>query len=321
MNVFQILKDSIGKDLSHFCTPVYLNEPLSILQRLAENYQYSYLLNNAAKEPNQYKRLALIAAFGLSAFSFNQYRTLKSFNPILGETFEYVDNNLNMRLNCEQVSHHPPITACFAEGDGYNIYSNTHAETKLTLLKGCIEFIPIGRTYVNLLDFNEIYTYTKPRVAVKSIIFGKMHLDCYGHLECENRNTLDKLSMELFEESKHKQGSIKGVIKTSSGEEKIKLEGNWLEQLDIIYKTDNKEVRETIWKRNNEPNTNLENKYFFTEYMANLNYLSEEMKEILPPTGSRFRPGQRALEEQNIPSQKKRDLSRNSEIQGRKERK
>ena len=93
-SVWGLLKDALGKELSHFSTPVFLNEPISMLQRLCENFQYAELLNYASTEKNQFKRLAYIVAFDLSAFGFNIYRTLKSFNPILGETFEYIDKDL-----------------------------------------------------------------------------------------------------------------------------------------------------------------------------------------------------------------------------------
>lgn len=299
----QILKDSMGKDLSHFCTPVYLNEPLSMLQRLTENFQYSDLLNRAAKEPNPHIRIALIAAFGLSAFSFNKYRTLKSFNPILGETFEYLDNDFEVRSICEQVSHHPPISACFAEGKGFKFYSNTHAETKIMIMKGCLEFVPIGRTYVNLTNFDEMYTYSKPRIGVKSLIFGKMHIDCYGELDVNNRKTGDTLQLILYEAGgKHKHGSLKGSVKNLLGEEVLRLDGNWTEQLEIAYtpKGQTQEVKEVIWRRFNDESSNDETKFFFTKYMSNLNHLSEELKPILPPTDSRFRTDQRALEEGNL---------------------
>ena len=293
----------MGKDLSHFCTPVYLNEPLSMLQRLAENFQYSDLLNKAATETNQYLRIALIASFGLSAYAFNKYRTLKSFNPILGETFEYFDNELDVRLHCEQVSHHPPISACFAEGNCYNIYSNTHAETKFMLMKGCLEFIPVGKTIVNLLNFQETYVYTKPKIGVKNLIFGKMFLDRYGNLEVKNLKTEDTLNIELFEEgNKHKHGDFKGTVKDNTGCIKLKIEGNLMEKLDVAYPSNpnEEEVRQTIWKRFDDENSNDESKYFFTNFIANLNYLNDELKECLPPTDSRFRTDQRALEEQNI---------------------
>lgn len=37
----------------------------------------------------------------------------KPFNPILGETFEIITPEYN--YFAEQVSHHPPISACIAE--------------------------------------------------------------------------------------------------------------------------------------------------------------------------------------------------------------
>lgn len=39
-SVWQILKDSIGKDLSRFCVPVYFNEPLTMMQRVGEIMEY-----------------------------------------------------------------------------------------------------------------------------------------------------------------------------------------------------------------------------------------------------------------------------------------
>mmetsp|Transcript_8898 Transcript_8898/g.7869 ORF Transcript_8898/g.7869 Transcript_8898/m.7869 type:complete len:99 (-) Transcript_8898:51-347(-) len=35
-NIWEIVKDMIGKDLAHFAVPVFLNEPLSMLQKLCE---------------------------------------------------------------------------------------------------------------------------------------------------------------------------------------------------------------------------------------------------------------------------------------------
>jgi len=35
-SLWKILRDSIGKDLSKFAVPVYMNEPISMLQRVGE---------------------------------------------------------------------------------------------------------------------------------------------------------------------------------------------------------------------------------------------------------------------------------------------
>ena len=50
LNVWQVFKSAVGKDLSHFGVPVFFNEPLSSLQKFGECFQYAYLLNNASKE-------------------------------------------------------------------------------------------------------------------------------------------------------------------------------------------------------------------------------------------------------------------------------
>ena len=39
--------------------------------------------------------------------------------------------------------------------------------------------------------------------------------------------------------------------------------------------------------------------YHFTKFALQLNYLPDSLKEKLPPTDSRFRPDQRALENGN----------------------
>jgi hypothetical protein len=43
-SIMQMIKEVIGKDLSRISMPVYLNEPLSIVQKGTENNEYSSLL-------------------------------------------------------------------------------------------------------------------------------------------------------------------------------------------------------------------------------------------------------------------------------------
>ena len=101
INIFKILKDAIGKDLNHFAMPVTLNEPLSALQKLCEKFQYVDLINKAAKEPNPHLRLAYVAVFNIAGITMNIHRAKKLFNPLLHETYEYVDNKLNYRFFAE----------------------------------------------------------------------------------------------------------------------------------------------------------------------------------------------------------------------------
>ena len=41
----RMVQDMIGKDLSRVCLPVYFNEPLSMLQKMPEDVEYSELVD------------------------------------------------------------------------------------------------------------------------------------------------------------------------------------------------------------------------------------------------------------------------------------
>lgn len=49
LNLWSIMKNCIGKDLSKIPMPVNFSEPLSMLQRLAEDYEYADILDVAAR--------------------------------------------------------------------------------------------------------------------------------------------------------------------------------------------------------------------------------------------------------------------------------
>lgn len=47
VSLWSILKHCIGKELSKIAMPVVFNEPLSFLQRIAENGEYVHILESA----------------------------------------------------------------------------------------------------------------------------------------------------------------------------------------------------------------------------------------------------------------------------------
>ena len=273
---------------------------MSSLQRFCESFQYADLLNRGAKEPNPYIRLALCAAFCIGGFAFNINRTLKFFNPLLSETYEYIDNDLNFRYFGEQVSHHPAITACYAEGEGYTYHANSNSAYKFMLMKGSLEFKPLGRTYITFDNFNETITYTKPNTICRNLIMGTMHLDTYGKIQVNNQSTGDLLEMEICEETKKERGKFNGEAEDLYGNTRLKLEGNLHSHMDVIYEDESgKEIRETIWKKT-KIEGDEEARFYFSDFTINLNNINDELKKVLPPSDSRFRPDQRALENQEI---------------------
>ncbi len=298
ISIFTLIKNALGKDLSKYSVPVYFNEPLSMLQRLCENFQYGDLLNKAAIEPNSNRRLALTAAFCISSFSLDPNRTLKFFNPLLGETYEFVDNNLSIRYFAEQVSHHPAISACFAEGEHFTYTSNTDVKTNIKFFKATLEFFFKSKVYVEYKKFKETITFTRPIAAARNLL-GNIYVDCYGRFELFNHKTGDYGEIEITEADKNKQGELYGIIRNKDGIPKIIIEGNWLSHIEMFDLEENK--RSVIWRRI-IIDGNAQDKYYFTDFAINLNNINTELKKVLPRTDSRFRPDQRALEFRDVNS-------------------
>lgn len=117
-----ILKSMIGKDMTKMTLPVSFNEPTSLLQRVAEDMEYTDLLDIAADRADSLERMIYVAAFAASEYASTIGRVAKPFNPLLGETYEYVRPDKNYRFFVEQVSHHPPIGAAYAESPKWDYY-------------------------------------------------------------------------------------------------------------------------------------------------------------------------------------------------------
>ena len=84
--------------------PVSMNEPLSALQRLCEELEYSELLDQAAACPDPFDRMVKVAAFAVSSYALSYHRAgRKPFNPILGETYECVREDKGFKFIAEQV--------------------------------------------------------------------------------------------------------------------------------------------------------------------------------------------------------------------------
>lgn len=122
ISLWGILKSMIGKDMTKMTLPVSFNEPTSLLQRVAEDLEYTDLLDIAADRSDSMERLVYVASYAASEYASTIGRVAKPFNPLLGETFEYVRPDKGYRFFVEQVSHHPPIGAAWAESPKWDYW-------------------------------------------------------------------------------------------------------------------------------------------------------------------------------------------------------
>jgi hypothetical protein len=184
-NVFKLLKDLIGKDLSRISMPVYLNEPISMLQRFSELWAHYDLLNIANNEANEYKRIAYVNAFVFMTFCLSVSRQNKPFNPLLGETYEYRDGDL--KTIAEQVSHHPPISAIYGENENFIVECFIEPKSKFGLTK--LEVSPRSNMKIFLKSTKEVFTVNRPQSSVHNIFSGDVYVWNFGSLECKNVTT------------------------------------------------------------------------------------------------------------------------------------
>lgn len=81
-----------------------------MLQRLSENFEYSYVLDRAAACADPVEQLAYVSAFVVSSYASTALRVNKPFNPLLNETYECDrTDDLGWRSVAEQVSSPHPL--------------------------------------------------------------------------------------------------------------------------------------------------------------------------------------------------------------------
>lgn len=86
--------------------------------------EYVELMDKCMEQQDSLKRLAFITLFCIAGTSNVERACNKPFNPLLGETFEFVTQGNKHRFIAEQVSHHPPIVAYELQGaSGFKRYA------------------------------------------------------------------------------------------------------------------------------------------------------------------------------------------------------
>uniref|UniRef100_A0A671UK88 Oxysterol-binding protein n=1 Tax=Sparus aurata TaxID=8175 RepID=A0A671UK88_SPAAU len=338
-SIWSILRNCIGMELSKITMPVIFNEPLSFLQRLTEYMEHTYLIHRANTSSDSIERMKCVAAFAVSAVASQWERTGKPFNPLLGETYELVRDDLGFRLISEQVSHHPPVSAFHAEGLEQDFVFHGSIYPKLKFWGKSVEADPKGIITLELPKHNEAYTWTNPTCCVHNIIVGQLWIEQYGNVEVINHKTGERCCLNfkpcgLFGKELHK---VEGYILDKSKKKLCALYGKWTECLYVVdpagfeaHKKNDKrgaeekkgskaassEAQEEVpspaadtvevipgsqllWRIAPRP-ANSTQMYSFTNFAMQLNEMRGDMEGVIPQTDCRRRPDIRAMENGDI---------------------
>lgn len=296
LSLWNLMKRNIGKDLSKVSMPVVLNEPIGMLQRLSEELEYSELLDKASETEDAYERMVLIAAFAVSAYGSSHVRAgHKPFNPLLGETYECVREDRNFKYISEQVSHHPPISACHASSPNFEFWQDIRIKTKFW--GKSMEFQPLGTVNVRLGRYKDHYSWNKVTTCVHNLFGSQRWVDQYGELVIVNhtRGINCKLTFAKASYWSSNRYEVVGHVTDPHGKIVHNLFGKWSEGLYCGVAPSAR----CVWRPGALPEDH-ELYYGFSRFAIELNDLEPSLIPQLPPTDSRFRPDQRLLEEGNV---------------------
>uniref|UniRef100_A0A672I369 Oxysterol-binding protein n=1 Tax=Salarias fasciatus TaxID=181472 RepID=A0A672I369_SALFA len=297
INLWNILRNNIGKDLSKVSMPVELNEPLNTLQRMCEELEYSELLDKAAETEDPFERMVLVAAFAVSGYSSTYYRAgSKPFNPLLGESYECIREDKGFCFFSEQVSHHPPISACHCESKNFTFCQDVRWKNKFW--GKSMEILPIGTVNLMIPRFGDHYEWNKVTTCVHNILSGRRWIEHYGEITIRNTKSSACLCKLTFVKGNYWSSNVnevQGFVMDQEGKVIHRLFGKWHEGLYCGVPPSAK----CIWRPGSMP-TDYELYYGFTRFAIELNELCPELKDVLPRTDARFRPDQRHLEEGNL---------------------
>lgn len=318
ISLWGVLKSMVGKDMTKMTLPVQFNEPTSLLQRVTEDMEYSDLLDKASSFEDSTLRLLYVSIFTASAYASTTKRVAKPFNPLLGETFEYSRPDKQYRFFAEQVSHHPPISATYTESPRWDFYGESYVDTHFNGRQFNVKHL--GLWYINLRPNSsekpELYTFKKPNNNVIGILVGNPQVDNYGEVTITNHTTGDYC--KLFFKARGWRSSsayeVKGEVYDSKHKKQWVLGGHWH---DSIYakKAKSKDTEFAIEKESKSAHSATEPNYdgqkflvwkvsprpdapfHLTPFAITLNAPMKHLIPWLPPTDTRLRPDQRAMED------------------------
>lgn len=344
MSIWSLLKDCVGKDLTRIALPVYFNEPTSFLQRMAEDFQYAWMLEKVGLERDPYRRLLWMALFTVTPWASAVGRTYKPFNPLLGETYEIIHRGY--RFQSEQVGHHPPTTAYHVDGANFESWGHIVLGTKFTgksleiAMKGTTNF-RVGHPD----GHHERFTSKRARMMVNNIIFGKISMDVVGTYVITNHTTGDFAVIDFPKKGwwSSELHPVRGAVFSVNGYCHWRFSGVWSQAVEIQQMDPMRVPRVSTWYPHTRVKQNPELRYgsrpldFQVDWNAlsaaglgaptlgwkpekrppysdkyyEFGYMTFELNEIsplydkskgaiIPPTDSRYRPDQRALEEGEV---------------------
>ncbi|GAM85850.1 hypothetical protein ANO11243_038580 [Dothideomycetidae sp. 11243] len=180
---------TIKGDLSNITAPPFVLSTQSTTELPSYWSEYPSIFTAAASGESPAERALLVLKWFLLCLKRQQYGgraesegVKKPLNAFLGELFlaTFGEGDNATTLVSEQVSHHPPVTACSLRADAAGIRADGFACQKITF-NGSVNVHQMGHAVLSLTRHEESYLIPLPAVKVSGIITGTPYPELTGH--------------------------------------------------------------------------------------------------------------------------------------------
>ena len=201
-SLWDILKQSMGKDLSRISMPANINQPLSTLQRMTEDFEYLHLLYDAVDGGSGINRMTALAGFVASSYASWYGRQQKPFAPTLGETYDWTSPDGRVRVVCEQVIYaDPPACAFRATGTtpgGRRFVVDGEGAGISKFWGKYVQIVVQGGLHMELPDTGETFSWSKASMHVHNVISGRIWIDMVGEVTVLAHKTGESAKFRLL---------------------------------------------------------------------------------------------------------------------------
>lgn len=178
-----VLSQSIATmkgDLSNITAPPFVLADKSTTEFPRYWIEHPELFVAPARETSPEKRVLAVTKWFLSSLRSQQYAgrdpnqgTKKPLNAFLGEVFLGAcgPEDDECRLVSEQVSHHPPVTACYLWNEKNGVRAEGFTRQEITF-SGSVNIQQIGHAVLHIDKYGEEFLIPLPNVKVKGILTG-----------------------------------------------------------------------------------------------------------------------------------------------------
>ncbi|KAK4626530.1 hypothetical protein CLAFUW4_04464 [Fulvia fulva] len=179
---------TIKGDLSNITAPPFVLADKSTTEFPRYWIEQPELFCAPALERDPARRTLAVLKWFLASLKGQQYAgrdpsegVKKPLNAFLGEVFtgECGPEDDPTKLISEQVSHHPPVTACYLWNDKHGVRAEGYTRQEITF-SGSVNIQQIGHAVLHLDEFNEDYIVPLPNVKVQGIISGSPYPELTG---------------------------------------------------------------------------------------------------------------------------------------------